>query len=180
MYVKRLDGHEGMLRRQCTSNYKIDPIRRRLRVLMKEHGVKRVRQQQGISFDEAVKRMRVSDVQYIENAYPLVDLRMDRQACKRWLSEHGYPIPGKSACIGCPYHDRATWREMRANRPADFANACDFEDGLREKGGSAIGDAFLTRAFIPLRDVDLSSAEDRGQLSFGDGFGDECFGMCGV
>lgn len=177
LHVTNLDGSPGMLRRQCTTNYKIDPIRRRVRELCKEHGVKRVVQMMGISVEEAVKRMRQSDVKYIINAYPLVDLRMDREDCKRWLDAHGYPVPKKSSCIGCSFHGDAHWREMKANDPDEWENACAFDEAIRDRRLRFADGVYLHRSRVALRLVDLSTPQDRGQL---DMFDDECLGLCGV
>lgn len=174
MHTLNLDGKASLLRRQCTSNYKIRPIRRRIRELMKEHGTKEARQLLGISLDEAL-RMRHSGVKYLTNVYPLVDRRMTRTSCVRWLLDHGYPTPPKSACIGCPFHDDRYWRTMRDQRPVEWDDACAFDDAMRNVQ-SGRGEMFLHRENVPLRLVALSTPEERGQMSFLA----ECEGMCGV
>jgi hypothetical protein len=176
MFVKNADGGDGMLRRQCTTNYKIAPIRRRVRELMAEHGVKRAVQQFGISLEEAVKRMRTSDVKYLDHSYPLVDRRMTRDDCKLWLVRNGYPVPPKSSCVGCPLHNSAHWADMKRNRPDEWADAVAFDEGIRDRRGK-FGGVYLHRQRIPLRLVALSTPGERGQLSL---FDDECHGVCGV
>lgn len=164
----------GIMRRQCTYKYKLAPIRRRVRELMHQHGSHQVAQMMvGISLDE-IQRMRDSDVRYMRNAYPLIDLRMTRVDCLLWLERHGFPRPPKSACIGCPYHSNSVWAEMKADRPDEFADACDFDDAMRSARPGYT--TYLHSARIPLRQVGVSTAEQRGQLSFVD----ECTGMCGV
>lgn len=104
----------GMIRRQCTGDYKIDPIRRKVRELV---GLTRkrspaspvVEQWIGTSTDEIV-RMKPSFETWRVNRWPLVERRMARSDCLRWLDRHGYPQPPKSACIGCPFHSDAVWR----------------------------------------------------------------------
>ncbi len=174
LFVRNLDGGEGMLRRQCTSNYKIAPIRRELRAqgFSRSHPVRLII---GISLDEA-HRMRDSDVQYIEHVYPLVDQRLRRTDCLTWLTSHGYPSPAKSSCIGCPYHGDAYWRDLRDHHPEGWADAVEFDAGMRHfRDGCA--SAFLHRQRVPLAEVDLRTEQDRGQLDL---FGDECEGVCGV
>lgn len=98
----------GMIRRQCTSDYKIVPIRRKVRELA---GLTRrrspktalVEQWIGISLDE-VLRMKPSFEGWQVNRWPLIERWMSRRDCLRWLEQHGYPLPPKSACIGCPFH----------------------------------------------------------------------------
>lgn len=174
LYILNQNGTPGMLKRQCTKNYKIVPIRRQLRAM--GFGPKRpVEQAIGISLDEC-QRMRDADVKYITNVYPLIDMRMTRWDCQRWLADHDYPIPPKSACLGCPYHDDNYYRDLRANSPAEFDDAVDFDRRMRRFRVS-YGDAFIHRDRVPLKQVDFSTEQDRGQL---DMFTEECAGMCGV
>jgi len=164
---------EGMLRRQCTREYKVEVIARVLR----ERGFgpsHPVEQWIGISLDEVI-RMKPSRIQWTRTRWPLIERRLTRQDCKTWLLDHGHPIPGKSACIGCPYHSDAVWRDLRDNRPDEWAEAVAVDRAIRELP-MLDGQAFLHRRRVPLDEVDLSTPEERGQLSFSD----ECEGMCGV
>jgi len=174
----------GFARRQCTAEYKIDPIRKKLRELIglrhRQRAPKEVavRQWLGISTDEIV-RMKPSRDAWIENVWPLIDARMSRQDCLRWF-EAAYPgrALAKSACIACPYHNDATWREMKVNDPASFRDAVKFDRAIRSKRLGQIKHApFLHRSCKPLDEVDLRNLEDMGQLNF---FNEECEGMCGV
>jgi 3'-phosphoadenosine 5'-phosphosulfate sulfotransferase (PAPS reductase)/FAD synthetase len=88
------------LKRQCTRNYKIRPIRQKVRELNGGYSPQ-VEQLVGISLDEW-KRARDSDVGYIRNVYPLIERRLSRRDCVRWLTAQGYPVPRKSSCIACP------------------------------------------------------------------------------
>ena len=87
VFLKGNEGEEdGIGRRQCTDNYKIRPIRRRIRELL---GLK-PRQQVpngttvelwlGISTDEAI-RMRTSRDRWMVNRYPLIEAGMSRKDC---------------------------------------------------------------------------------------------------
>ena len=98
----------GMIRRQCTKEYKIVPIRRKVRELAdltRRRSPDRpiVEQWIGISLDEVI-RMKPSFESWQVNRWPLVEQRMSRQDCLTWLRRYGYPEPPKSSCIGCPFH----------------------------------------------------------------------------
>jgi len=183
-YVKNLDGDGtddgGTLWRQCTKKYKIEPIQSKIRELLGYKGHQRVKknaeQWMGITVDE-MQRMKGSGVKWLENKYPFIDLRMDRNNCQKWL-DRNWPHPvAKSACIGCPYHSNAMWRDMKANQPAEWNSAVVFDQKLRKKPYPGVtGSPFLHRSCKPLDEVDLTTAEDHGQMSFLD----ECEGMCGV
>lgn len=187
LFVWNERGGEGQIRRQCTSEYKLTPIRRKLRELLGVGPRDRiapgtVESLLGISLDE-VERMKPSREQWITIRWPLIEKRMTRHDCTLWLERHGYPIPPKSACIGCPFHGNAYWREMRDRRPDEWADACEFDDALRTmpprrgERGEISKNRFLHRRRIPLRDVDQTTSADAGQ---GDLFDEECSGTCGV
>jgi hypothetical protein len=179
VYTRSGTGETGMAVRQCTHDYKVRPIRRRLRELMREAGARRATQVFGISIDE-VGRMRDPDVRYLSHAYPLVEREITRQGCLRWIERNGFPRPPRSACIGCPFHSDYEWRALR-ERPEEWADAVEFDRAIRSDHGSIMarldGEAYLHRQRVPLDEVDLSTPEDRGQLSL---WANECEGMCGV
>jgi hypothetical protein len=174
----------GMLWRSCTTEYKVMPIRRKIRQLAEQaHESTRlpkgfVEQWFGISFDEW-KRMRQSDVAYIVIRYPLVERRLSRQDCIQWLQSRGYPIPAKSACLGCPYHSDATWRDMKRDRPREWEETVAFDRAIRRGIPGVKGEAFVHRSILPLDLVDLRTKAEQGQLHL-PGFEDECSGHCGV
>lgn len=165
--------------RKCTKEYKLDPIRRKVRELANGRDVV---QWIGISLDEA-HRMKPSGVRYIENHYPLIDQRMSRWDCLLWMNRHGYKQPPKSACIFCPYISNARLREMRDNSPSDWARLVDYDKRMRVEqqrtvnGAKITGTLYVHRSCKPIDNVDLSTDIDRGQ---GELFGNECEGMCGI
>lgn len=169
----------GLGRRQCTREYKIDPIGRRLRHRLGYEPRQRIPAGScevwlGISTDEA-HRMGVSRVAWQTNRYPLVELGMSRVDCLRWLDRNGYERPGKSACTFCPYRSNESWRQMKLSDPASWAEAVEVDEALRRNGHAIHLRAvpYLHRSMVPLSAVDLS--ENQPDL-----FGSECGGFCGV
>lgn len=169
LHLTNGNGTKGQLRRQCTNEYKLRPIRRRIRELTSQ-----AEMWIGISLDEA-HRMRDSDVRYITNRYPLVERRMTRWDCMQWLTAHGYATPPKSACIGCPFHGDRNWRALK-ERPDEWADAVAFDHAVRELPRIK-GRVYLHASLKPLDEVDLSTPKDHGQQ---DMFSEECTGLCGV
>lgn len=183
----------GMLNRQCTQDYKILPIERKQRELL---GLK-PRQRWpltpelevwlGISQDE-IQRAKASRRPGVLHRWPLLEMGMTRGDCITWLRDHGYPVPPKSACTFCPYHDDALWRDMKMNDPESFAGAVALDhairNGVSNRNGKPISPAtwFVHRSRRPLDEVDFRTAEDAGQARMFDeqGFAVECEGMCGV
>lgn len=144
-----------------TSEYKLKPIGRKVRELLGAKApdfrtVPRGRvavQWIGFSTDEV---HRVNDRQenlYTRKRYPLLELGMSRKDCARWLQAAGWGDTAKSACIGCPFHGNAQWRDLRDNHPNEWADAVDFDRQIRKGGASAAplrGEAFLHRSRVPL------------------------------
>lgn len=132
---------DGQVRRQCTHDWKITPIRAFIRAELTRRGLKPkpgiVCSQQGISLDEAATRMRTSDVAYITNRYPLVDMKMTRSDCVTWLQRHGLPVPPKSACTFCPYKSIERWRMMKRAGGSDWREAVAIDLLIREKRSNA-------------------------------------------
>ena len=171
----------GMIRRQCTGDYKIVPIRRKVRELL---GIARRRSPKspvaeqwiGISLDEAL-RMKPSFETWQVNRWPLIERGMTRYDCLRWLERHHYPLPPKSACIGCPFHSNDHWRHMRDHDPEAWADAVSIDAVIRTGFRGIRGEGYLHRSAVPLDRADLSTAADHAQLDL---WPNECEGMCGV
>lgn len=176
------DGKKGMSRRQCTSEYKLRPIARELRRIIcagpRDYIPAGTFQMWiGISTDEA-SRMKDARQRYIVNRWPLIERGMSRADCVRWLRDHGYHEPPKSACIGCPFHNSAAWAEMRRDRPDEFADAVAVDAALREgannRGLRAV--EFMHRARVPLAEAVTETPASEPDLFAAL----ECEGMCGV
>jgi hypothetical protein len=160
-FVRNPDGSEGMGRRQCTSEYKLAPIGRKVRELLGAAApdFRRVprgavaEQWIGFSTDEVHRVSDKDGVSYVRKRYPLLELGMDRKACERWLRSHGWTEVAKSACIGCPYHGNRQWREMRDHQPEEWADAVEFDRAIRKGGARGLplnGTAYLHRSRVPL------------------------------
>lgn len=181
------DGGISSGRRQCTNEYKIQPITKHIRELL---GVAKgmrvpkgavVEQWIGISKDE-ITRAKRSQHAYIVHRWPLLELEWSRLDCQRWFAQC---YPGrelaKSACIACPYHSNANWRQMRDTDPQSWHEAVVFDAAIRESGATLRGmhaQQYVHRQGVPLDEADLRTPADHGQLSLID---DDCDGQhCGV
>ena len=178
------DGSFGMIpHRSCTADFKIGPI---LKFLRSRCGVKRGQKHAtvtswiGISLDEQ-QRMKDSRDKWVVNRWPLIEKRIDRGGCVRWMIERGYPEPPKSACTYCPFHSNKEWRRLKKEEPEDFAKAVKFEQDIqRIKAASSnfASTPFLHASRVPLDEIDFRNDIDHGQQLLS--FMDECEGMCGV
>lgn len=157
-FVPALDGRGAPTARQCTRDYKLRPITWRIRELIGYPRPQRVpkgitvEQWIGFSTDEMQRVSGKSDSPFLVPRYPLLELDMSRSDCQRWLRARGWGETPKSACIGCPFHGNRMWREMRDQRPAEWADAVDFDAALRRRENRVglQGDPYLHRSLLPL------------------------------
>jgi len=155
-------------KRQCTDRYKLRPIFHKIRELLDVSRKARLPQDTvemwiGISLDEC-KRMSLSPSKWVGKRYPLIERMMSRNDCVKWLHDNynGLSV-AKSSCIGCPYHDKVTWQGIYVETD-EWEDAILVDEAIRH--GNNGYTQYLHRALTPLREVDLRSSEDKGQLPF--------------
>lgn len=171
---------EGRIRRQCTAEYKIQPIENYLKHHVLQHKPRtklpktpQLIQWRGISYDE-MQRAKYSTASWYDVRYPLLELRMTRGHCLEWMKDHHYPQPPRSSCLGCPFHSDEEWLRIKGNAN-EWHDVVAFDRGIRKAGGMR-GDTYLHRSCLPLDEVVFHTAEVVGQMSLLD----ECEGMCGT
>jgi hypothetical protein len=160
LYVANPDGSVGMGRRQCTSEYKLKPIKAKVRNLLGApwlvygcscgSGVchrcqgsgldarpgrvpagRWAEQWVGFSVDESARALDTKGTAYLVSRWPLLELGLSVDDCLAVNEAAGFPQVVKSACIGCPYHRNRQWRRMRDETPEEFADAVDFDERIR-------------------------------------------------
>lgn len=176
-------GKKGILGRTCTMDYKVAVLIKKTRQLCDwKRGEKRklVKVWIGISIDEA-HRMKPSREAWIENAWPLIDLKMSRKDCLGWMKKNGFPEPPRSACVFCPFHSDTEWNRLKIQEPQEFQRAVLLERKLQDSKKNVPrlnGVPFLHSSCRPLSECDFSPKLPSHQIV--DLFGNECEGLCGV
>lgn len=168
-----LDGEmgKGIMMRQCTYDFKIKPINKKIKSLYKKQNVNSLL---GISTNEA-GRMKLSREKYITNVYPLIELGMSRNDCLQWMEKNQYPKPPRSSCYFCPFHSNREWHDLKTQQPTEFAKAIKYEKEYQMQTRNILdGVPFLHPSRKPL---DTISFIDENQVEL---FTNECEGMCGV
>jgi hypothetical protein len=175
-------GAGGLSKRQCTRNFKIRPIRRKVRDILGvgARGYVRpgaVEQWIGISTDEAIRK-KPSGVKFIDNRHPLIEKFMSRRGCIDWLTSHGYPLPPKSACEYCGFQGNVGWRRQRS-RPEAWSRVVALDEWLRlpQQVERFHGHLYLHSSRVPLAEANIDETE---LPLFGGDFAHECEGHCGV
>ncbi|KKN79093.1 hypothetical protein LCGC14_0342810 [marine sediment metagenome] len=176
------NGKKGHMQRACTYDYK---VRELIKAQRRIGGIKRGQKTVGvigwigISTDES-HRMKPSREPWCEHEWPLIDMGISRQDCFRWMKNHGYPKPPRSACVYCPYHDDTEWLRLKTDEPVEFAKAVQFEKDLQNtkaQTDNMRGVPYLHSSRVPLDTIDFKA---NLQNSHPDLFGNECEGLCGV
>lgn len=146
---------DGRISRQCTSDWKIQPIRRYLQAHRQGRPVELWL---GITTDEW-HRAKDADVQYITHRYPLLEMGMSRADCLTWLAAHDLPSPGKSSCVFCPFLNKRAWQQMKRDGGADWQHAVEVDAAMRDVRPP--GQLFVHPARVPLAEA-VVIPEDTG------------------
>jgi hypothetical protein len=189
-----IDEKEGRLRRQCSKEYKIIPIRQAVRRdvlhLSPRQGIPKgtvVHQYMGISMDESGRASRIRKAKmpkYLIPEFPLIEkLFMARHQCEKFLESRVPHRTPKSACRYCPFHDDATWLQIKSD-PAEWAQAVEVDESLRSSAVTSnrrrqnTQPMFLHRSLKPLVEISFDAVAKQQQSWLG--FAKECLGVCGV
>ena len=163
-------GKRGRLRQKCTSAYKIAPMDRELRrELRRLYGISligrmpskiKVVKYIGFSVDEQ-HRVSESKQDYIKFEYPLIDLGMTKADVIAYFERIGEKSPARSVCNACFANSVSHFREMKKDRPQDFAQAVAIDLEVRDLSQFGVRETvFVCSACIPLAELD--AAENSG------------------
>lgn len=185
-----ITGKKGIIRRQCTADFKVKPIELAIRQMCgvdKGRPVPKditVTQYMGLSFDEPKRVIRVKQ-RFLAKPknwkveFPLWDLEMTRQDCVEYLKGRvPYETP-RSACVFCPFKTNDEWRRLRDTDQKGWDRAVHIDTVCRT-GTGLDSHRFLHKSCQPLDQVDLRPVDKKsGQKHLFSGFQDECEGYCG-
>lgn len=188
-FTSNPDGKTGMLRRQCTGDYKIKPVNDYIRD--KVYGLPKGARRPltsvwiGITLDEA-ERMSIPKERWKVNHYPFLGMTVDswgnveripwslvrtRDSVLEWYGLKGIPVPPKSSCVFCPYQSDHTWAMRKSQAPEDFKAAVMVDEAIRNSTRQGVNNpVYLHRSCKPLAEVEFDSAQT---VEWG-----ECSGTC--
>lgn len=185
-------GQRAIVQRQCTGDFKVKPLERKMRELLGVVPGRPIPKEQilhqymGLSFDEPKRVIRVKERFLAKPSnwkvhFPLWEMQWDRGDCKAYLRDRmPYEVP-RSACVFCPFKSDEEWRRLRDSDPKGWARAVEIDHACRT--GKMDAHRFLHKACVPLDEVDLRPADEKsGQMNMFKhlrGFQDECEGYCG-
>jgi hypothetical protein len=185
-------GKVGMVRRQCTAEYKIEvvnrAIRRELLGLKPRQRIPKgtvIHQYFGISTDESARaeraKKRFEGVKHTVPHWPLIEMGWSRMDCLAYLRDRlPHEVP-KSSCVFCPYRTNQSWRRLKQTDPDGWARAVEIDHALRDKASVCTRgfrqELFVHRSCVPLDviDPDALAPNTLDPMTTG-----ECHGMCGL
>lgn len=182
----------GIVRRQCTSEFKIKVVHETIRheILGLSKGSRipkgtKITQSFGLSYDEQsriCKVMRNHAANAWDVDFPLYEMEFNRSDCIQWLKNYKIPheVP-RSACTFCPYHSDAEWQRIKTTDLESWNQAVEIDRLLRSPDSRCNQgmdqELWLHRSCKPLESVDFES-KTKGQSLLS--FNMECEGMCGL
>ena len=182
-FTQNPDGAVGMLKRQCTNEYKIQPVKKAIREFLGYKKGQRVKHNVnlwiGISRDE-MTRMTISRDAWIQHKYPLVEMEWRRSKCISYLKQKWNHPFGKSSCTFCPYHDAQAWRELKNKDTESWQQIVEVDRQVRNGFKGADERLYLHKSCKPIDEVDFDAILARHDDQNEFGFLEECEGMCGL
>jgi len=167
------ENSKGMLRRQCTNEYKImvvDKEIQKLYGLPKWGRIPKTEIWMGITLDEIERAKPDIDKKqkWKIRVYPFLNLNcsffpqsLTRSDCTQWLLNNNFPIPPKSACFFCPYQGDNQWLEIKQTEPENFQEAVMLDKKIRNSTKKGVRNPiYLHGSCKPLDEVDFNESQE--------------------
>lgn len=121
--------------RSCTSQWKIEPIKRFMRSIV-GMGRRKVLATSwiGITTDER-RRATPSSDQWTDRRYPLLEKHMSREDCIYYCEQKLGITVRKSGCFLCPYQSPHQWNKLKLEHPDLFEKSLELERKAKAKSG---------------------------------------------
>lgn len=101
----------------------------------------------------------------ISKVYPLVEIKMNRTACQKYILSVGLPLPWPSNCMMCPFASKIEILWLYRNYPAVFAEWVSYEKAKLKKF-AALGKANLgVKGKFTLEQVLQQAIEQYGYMT---------------
>lgn len=182
-----LGGEVGQVRRQCTNEYKIEVINRKV---MELQGLKKGQSFKlgteiwlGISQDE-IHRIFIPERKNQINVYPFCNYCRDRNSgwfgnfkpmtrgqIIQWLKKNNFPVPPKSSCVFCPFQHDRNWMKLNKN---EMQKAANIDRAIRNTSskGNLDGKMYLHKSCKPIDKIQFD--KNQTEIKY------DCYGYCDV
>ena len=107
--------------------------------------------------------MKESRLYNIDYKYPLIENKITRGDCIKFLEERSFHNIKKSSCTFCPFHSNRQWKELKQNYPDEWAKVVQVDKAIRDKSQKGLKDKlYLHRSLKPIDEAYLQ--EDQEEL----------------
>lgn len=165
-YTRNFKGEKIQTAKYCTNYFKMNPnfkLMRKLGASSKSPASNWL----GYTVDE-VARMKPSRLKYVIVRYPLIEKRIWRDQCYRYLEKYGFDEVVSSACWCCPFRRNQQYAYLSET---EHKKAVAFEKDMNERGIEINGEKLpllrIHRSLQPLSEKPHENA-NQGELDIDD------------
>lgn len=149
--------------RSCTDNFKVLPQRRKIREIVGSGNGKLLAEcWLGITTDESRRKID-SELKWIGNKFPLLDLDISRQDCIKINKKNGFQVK-KSGCFLCPYHGKKWFVRLFQDFPDLFEKCEELEREFQKNNSYQAG---LVPSILDIRNLKINSIFSFGHEKIG-------------
>ena len=159
--------------RHCTDKWKIRPMHKYLQSNYPDDSLRVII---GFAFDE-IQRVNTTRWQDQETWFPLIDKKMTRDDCKKYILKQGFPVPPKSGCFYCPFQRLDQWKNLRNNHPDLWQRAVDLEQNGSHYPEMTLSNFKKKGKPMTLKQVDKELGKSLYDYDY-DPANEECSGAC--
>lgn len=111
--------------RSCTDKYKIRPLKNYAKRFNDVTWII------GIDYGESHRAEKFNFFGSL-HTFPLIDMEIDREGCKRIIQDFGLYVPIKSGCFFCPFQSKSSWISLYEKHRLLFVMAQSFEENSKK------------------------------------------------
>lgn len=163
------------LMRHCTDKWKIRPMHNYLKANYPDEALRVVI---GFAFDE-IQRVNSTRWKDQDVWYPLIEKKMTRDDCARYIASRGFPVPPKSGCFYCPFQRLDQWKNLRFKHPDLWKRAINLEKNGSNYPNTTLSNFRKHTKPMTLEEVDKKLGNSLDDYDF-DPVDEECSGVCMV
>lgn len=175
-FTKNEDGSTGMLRRQCTYEYKILEFNRAVREITNKPSGRMPKAEIWMAITvEEMDRMEIPTIKGFTNVYPFCGFKIDsygkihtvdylpkkwtRSDCINYLTDNNLPVPPKSACTFCPFMGDDEWAELKED-PKEWPDIVALDKSIRNSSQNGLdSEIFLHESLKPIDEIEFKKSD---------------------
>ncbi|BDD03733.1 hypothetical protein [Aureibacter tunicatorum] len=173
-------GEVGMLKRQCTGEYKITQVNKQIKKIQGLGKFDRYNDAEvwiGISLEEC-QRVNSPKITNFKNVFPFCNAEstkengvnhemnkyfdnygITRSEIIKWMNKMGFPDVGRSSCAFCPYMSNSEWAEVKKD-PKTWKKVVELDSHIRNSTKKGVQQPiYLTDQLVPINQAYFNEAQ---------------------